>query len=249
MDNNLLEELKKQIRRECRKIILTATDYTIETDRTALTQSKVLGIPFFPASMAEEYPHTEEGIPLVMFAQINFAEVPPMKGLPTSGLMQVYLNPFDWNDENDRIIFFDEEQLKEEPIDVYEEILRECIEDAGYYMPAQHVHTMEFEKGFSYSAADDRDYARQLSKIGEKYSPEIAGEYAAAVSAEFGSRIGGYCDFTQYDPRRRKFFQLLQIDSEEGINFYDCGVMHVFITPRDLKDGNFENAFVYTDFY
>ena len=249
MDEILLEELKKRIGRECCKIALTATDYTIDTDETELTQSKVLGDPFFPESMADEYPRTEAGIPLVMFVQINFAEVPHIDGLPTSGLLQVYLNPFDWNDENERILFFDEEQLKEESIDVYDEVLRGWLEDADYYMPTQHVHTMEFEKSLSCSAADDKDYARELSKISEKYSPQIAEEYAAAVSTEFGSRIGGYCDFTQYDPRRKKYFQLLQIDSEEGINFYDCGIMHVFITPADLEKRNFGNAFVYTDFY
>ena len=249
MENNILEEIKKDIGRECCKIALTATDYTIDTDETELTQSKVLGDPFFPESMADEYPRTEAGIPLVMFVQINFAEVPHIDGLPTSGLLQVYLNPFDWNDENQTVLFFDEEQLKEESIDVYDEVLRGWLEDADYYMPTQHVHTMKFEKSLSYSAAEDKEYARQLSKAGKKYPKEAIDEYVKTHSPEFGSRIGGYCDFTRYDPRRYKVVPLLQLASEEGINFYDCGIMHVLIRPAALKEGLDEYATVYTDFY
>ena len=249
MQDNILEDIKKEVGKECRKINLTLTDYTIEGDRSGIAQSKVLGRQFFPKSMAGNYPRTEEGIPLVMLVQINFAEIPAMKGYPTDGLMQVYVNPFDWNDDNQTVQFFDKQQLEEESIDVYSEILKESLDDAEYYLPAQHVHTMTFEKGISYSAAEDKEYSRQLGKAGKKYPKEAIEEFAKTFSPEFGSRIGGYCDFTQYDPRRSKVVQLLQLDSEEGINFYDCGIMHVFIKPDALKEGLYEQATVYTDFY
>lgn len=251
MDKQLLEELKKQIGKECRTITLYMTNNTIDCDVTDLQVSKVIGAPFFPKSMVEEYPYTENGIPMVMLVQINFAEVPPMEGFPTSGLLQLYVNPFDWNEGSDIVIYWNEEQLKEESIDVYEEILKGVLEDVEFYLPAQHVHTMQFSKGVSYSAAEDKSYARQLSLMAKKYSSDVVEKFVKECPVEFGSRIGGYSDFTQYDPRRKvkDIVQLLQLDSEEGINFYDCGILHIFINRAELKKGNFENSVMYVDFY
>lgn len=250
MEQHLLDELKRLTGKECCNIILTETGNTIENDDTPITASKILGNPFFPAYMEKEYPHTTEGVPLVMFAQINFAQIPPMTELPTSGLLQIYLNPFNWNDGEHRIFYFTEEELKQKSLDIYGHILSEWLDDEEHYLPARFVHTMEFEKNISYSGADDRFFQRHLSEIRDKYSAKVQEEYAQAVPAEFDCRIGGYSDFTQYDPRTdTPCYQLLQIDSVEGINFYDCGIMHIFIDKESLKAREFDKAYMTVDFY
>ena len=250
MEQRLLDELKRLTGKECCNIVLTETSNTIENDDTPATASKILGNPFFPADMEHEYPHTSEGVPLAMFAQINFAQIPPMQGLPTSGLLQIYLNPSDWNDGEHRIFYFSEEELKKDPLNTYKKILSRWFKENEHYLPARFVHTMEFEKGISYSGADDRFFQRHLSEIREKYSAKVQEEYAQAVPAEFDCRIGGYSDFTQYDPRTdTPCYQLLQIDSVEGINFYDCGIMHIFIDKESLKSKKFEKAYMTVDFY
>lgn len=250
MDKELLEKLEQRLRKECRNIKLTETVYTIDNDETSLTQSKVLGDGFFPASMVDDYPRSKDGTPYVMFTQMNFAEVQPMEQLPKSGLLQLYVNPFDWSGDDYVILFFDEEKLKEESLNVYDELLWEWLDDADYYLPAQRVHTMTFEKGYSYAGQDDRFYEHQLSLLAQDYSAEVVKEYVKEHSTEFDCRIGGYSDFAQYDPRSdHPCFQLLQLDSVEGINFCDCGILHLFIPEESLSTGEWDDVVMYVDWY
>lgn len=250
MEKRLLEELKRLTGKECCNIWLTETSYSIENDETPISTSKILGSAFFPADMEKKYPRTTDGVPLVMFAQINFSQIPEMQGLPKEGLLQIYLNPFNWNDDKYKILYFTEEELKKEPLDIYEKILSEWLDENEHYLPARNVHTMTFEKSVSYSGADDRFYQHILSEIRERYSAEIEEEYAKTMPPTFECRIGGYSDFTQYDPRdNTPSYQLLQIDSVEGINFYDCGIMHIFIDKESLDAKEMENAFMTVDFY
>lgn len=60
---------------------------------TSLWQSKFLGRPYFPKSAS--FPRTEQGDYLYLLAQINFAEVPPLKGFPRKGILQFYLSNTD----------------------------------------------------------------------------------------------------------------------------------------------------------
>lgn len=250
MDEKLMTLLEQRVRKECRNIKLTETAWGLDNDPTPLVQSKVLGAPFFPAAYADDYPRGDRGIPFVMLAQINFAEVPPMENFPRSGLLQLYVNPFDWSSGGYEVLFFDDEELKEPPLDVYDEILRGWLEDADYYLPVQRVHTMSFEPAYSYSGQDDRFYEHQLSLIAGDFSPEAAEQYATAHNTQYDSRIGGYSDFAQYDPRgATPCLQLLQLDSTDGINFYDCGILHLFIDEESASMERWENAIMYVDWY
>ncbi|MBO7279942.1 MAG: DUF1963 domain-containing protein, partial [Bacteroidaceae bacterium] len=115
MSTQQLALLEQLMRKECRNIKLTETEWGIDNDPTSLTQSKVLGSGFFPAYLEEEYPRNKQGIPFVMLVQINFAEVAPMEGMPKSGLLQLYVNPFSWSDGYE-VLYFDDEELLEEPL-------------------------------------------------------------------------------------------------------------------------------------
>ena len=80
MSTQQLALLEQLMRKECRNIKLTETEWGIDNDPTSLTQSKVLGAGFFPAYLEEEYPRNKQGVPFVMLVQINFAAVAPMEG-------------------------------------------------------------------------------------------------------------------------------------------------------------------------
>lgn len=49
-----------------------------------LTLSKLLGTPFLP--VGTPYPLDEQGKPMILLAQINFAEVPTLESYPTQGI-------------------------------------------------------------------------------------------------------------------------------------------------------------------
>jgi uncharacterized protein YwqG len=49
-------------------------------DKTSLTQSKFRGNPYFPGTM--KYPVDSDGKPMILYAQINFAETPHLKDYP-----------------------------------------------------------------------------------------------------------------------------------------------------------------------
>lgn len=60
-------------------------------------QSRFGGMPYLP--LGTQYPFIE-GKPAPLVAQINFAEVPPLEGFPTKGILQFYIvdkPPEEWN--------------------------------------------------------------------------------------------------------------------------------------------------------
>lgn len=249
MSTQQLALLEQLMRKECRNIKLTETEWGIDNDPTSLTQSKVLGSGFFPAYLEEDYPRSKEGVPFVMLVQINFAAVAPMEGMPKSGLLQLYVNPFSWSDGYE-VLYFDDEELGEEPLDVYHDVLRGWLEDADYALPVNRVHTMTFEEGYSYFGDCDRYFEERLDQLRCDFSEEAIDAYLQKHRGNYGSRIGGYCDFAQYDPRRSdSLLHILQLDSEEGINFCDCGVLHLFINKESAEAKDWEDTIRYVDWY
>jgi uncharacterized protein YwqG len=70
--------------------------------KTGAKDTKFGGKPFIPKGF--HYPR-KNGDPLVLIAQINFAEIPHLDGYPESGLLQIYL-------EYDETAMFDPESYK-----------------------------------------------------------------------------------------------------------------------------------------
>ena len=189
MSTQQLALLEQLLRKECRNIKLTVREWGVDNDPTSPTQSKVLGAGFFPAYLEEGYPRNKQGIPFVMLVQINFAEVPPMEGIPESGLLQLYVNPFDWSGEYE-VLYFDDEELGEEPLNVYHEVLRGWLEDSDYLLPVNRMHTMTFEPGYSYSGDYDRDFEQRLEQLSGDFSQDVIEAYLQKHRGCYGSRIG-----------------------------------------------------------
>jgi len=57
---------------------------------TAPWVSKFRGLPYMPTSM--EYPRDPEGNNLAMLVQINFEEMPPLDGFPSTGILQFFVS-------------------------------------------------------------------------------------------------------------------------------------------------------------
>ena len=54
--------------------------------RPPLWQSHLGGMPYLP--LDDEYPYTNRGYPFALFAQINFAAMPPPTYFPTEAIFQ-----------------------------------------------------------------------------------------------------------------------------------------------------------------
>jgi uncharacterized protein YwqG len=70
----------------------------------ALTQSKFLGTPYLPIGTL--YPLDGKGKPMILLAQINFAEAPALAPYPTQGILQLFVSSTDWYDMEDYKILF-----------------------------------------------------------------------------------------------------------------------------------------------
>lgn len=231
-----------------------------------LTESKVGGMPFIPAGGA--YPvDKKNGKKLYLLIQINFAEVPHLPDYPESGILQIFIPDDDMYgmdcmvgqvQEAWRILYFEDisNPMSEEEI---KNLMPEFDED--FMLPFEKPGTtcaIEFEEHLMPISTGDYKFDKLFQEImgeelpanelmGEcwKYPKEFSKKIYEACDG-FGSRLGGYPGFTQYDPRDEDSNEilLLQIDSfdvdgEWFLMWGDAGIANFFIKPEDLKNRNF----------
>ncbi len=234
-----------------------------------LTGSKLGGVPFIPKG--GEYPtDVETGEKLSLLMQINFAEMPHIPDYPTEGLLQIFIA---WDDDlygcdlDDplnqnkwRIIFHENISDAMECEDVL--ALMPEIDSKNCTLP---MSSPEKEYGIAFEECDmpisynDVSFAKAVTTHCESILPENMKDPKTIVFPKEmndifcdslyapGSRIGGYPEFTQDDPRGFKISDqtvlFLQIDSEttddngeEVIMWGDSGIANFFISPEDLKN-------------
>ena len=93
MTNKLNVELSAELEPYRSAIEATIKPYIkielTDDNRLTLWQSKFGGLPYMPRDF--DYPKSNNGKYLYLLAQINFAEVPELKGLPDKGILQFYI--------------------------------------------------------------------------------------------------------------------------------------------------------------
>jgi uncharacterized protein YwqG len=220
-----------------------------EGESLPLQQSKFLGIPFLPVAMP--YPRDAQGQPLILLAQINFAEAPALAGYPAQGILQLFVSPTEWMDmEQYRVLFHP--TAEGEPQTDFSFLTPDLYAESPVYVE----HALAFRKEIEYGGAEDvrfdmdfagRDYYEYQETLLKPQQEELD-----RYCYNAGHKIGGYAFFTQGDPRdasadKRKDVLLLQIDTDEEIMFGDSGVAHLFISTEALKNQQFDLAYFYWD--
>lgn len=242
---------------------------------TTLTQSKVGGLPYFPLSM--EYPHhPESGDAMILLAQFNFEEIPPLEGFPTTGILQFFISPDDeygFNEGGHQVIYhpkLDDTKLISDFSFLTEMLKREKL-DYEFFSPLtlnnQETYALEFIKDQGIVNVQDIQFEQLL---GEASRDLVSGEGRKEVwdflhkkGKADGHKLGGYAFFTQDDPRREDLekygqYQLLfQLDSEivhkpngqrwDKVLWGDVGIGNFFIHPDDLKNLDFSRTLYYWD--
>ena len=239
-----LEEFKDKLEKfRLESIKIKATPIS-EDEKLTFTQSKFLGKPYLPDTI--DYPKDKLGNPMILLAQINFAETPHLENYPTDGILQFFISATDWYDmDNYKILFH---PIVENEYQTDFSFLNEKLYEES---PVYCEHKLAFEKVVEYGGYEDFRFAMDFN--GEsyyEYQEKLTDEQKAEMDKILegaGHKIGGYAYFTQSAPRdynknQKDEILLLQIDTDEQIMFGDSGVGNLFINPKSLKERDFDQA-------
>ncbi len=205
-------------------------DYHIERAVLDVHVSKFLGKPYWPKAM--DYPRrARDGRPMILVAQINFSEVPPLEDFPRSGVLQLFVcagddDFLDWGRKkgNHRIIFH--EKIDEDCLLDFSFLTPHLFQDSpvvteaalAFYKRVEYGGVNDFNFTFSACCDNTGDDEPELQEfldhlLGTGIDPELYEEFLEQFSPEQqtliqqellggrGEKIGGYADFTQRDPR------------------------------------------------
>lgn len=268
----ILDELHKQTAQPAVKINIQ------EADNLPLTASKFGGVPYWLPETP--YPVDKQGNKLLLLAQINLSEMPPLPDFPTTGLLQFLMtrNVYEMD-------FYDNPTRQDDWRVVYHAEINPAIDEAtvlALNIPyAPQIFDEEDDGGFpvdtqyrlSFKPAEIRigteciGFNQALKNAAKEVGIKLNKNDLIDLEVLFGEQawekikqhnvenlIGGYPDFTQTDPREMRKYKkhsvlLLQIESDEGIMWGDCGVGNFFIRPDDLRKKDFSKVLFYWDCY
>lgn len=215
-------------------------------------QSKFGGMPYLPKDF--DYPKNQVGEYLYLLAQINFAEVPELPGLPNRGILQFYIGAndnlygCDFNDPTDqdnfRVIYFEEITLSQRDLVTDFNFLSQPTQ---YNLPFQGCCGVEFK--LSYAPISLSDYKFTIFGDDDNYET-LYDEYWENFK-QGGHKLLGYPNFTQEDPRyclskKEDYILLLQIDSDRHetmeIMWGDMGIGNFFIKRTNLAKLDFSQV-------
>jgi len=212
-------------------------------------QSKFLGKPYLP--IGTDYPKDKAGKPLILWAQLNFLEIPHLENYPENGILQFFVSADDWYGMEEHKILF-HENIDFQPKtdfsflteDLYKDCPIWCEHCLSFDKKEEYGGTEDFRFDYLFNGKDAWDFDKTLNKTQQK-------EFEA-LFYHTGHKIGGYSYFTQQDPRdfgqeNENDISLLQIDSTNEIMFGDVGVANFFINKNDLKNKNFDKVWFYWD--
>jgi uncharacterized protein YwqG len=217
-------------------------------ESTMFAQNKFLGKPNLP--VGAEYPRDKTGKPMILLAQLNFAEIPKIEDYPEKGFLQFFVSADGWYDMDDYEITFYENIVENQTDFSF------LTDDLYAESPIQCEHKLRFLKKIKYGGAEDFRFDYKFDGLSYyDFAENLDKTQRDEVDKFFdntGHKIGGYADFMQGDPRersekKRNDISLLQIDIDDRIMFGDSGLAHLFINKTDLRNKNFEKAYFYWD--
>lgn len=236
--------------------------------------SKFGGIPYLPKDFDVPCDSSSNQEQFALLAQINCTELPENNLYPKVGIVQFWIGRDDLMGLEDdyKVVYFeniDNTITKEEVLTKYKPLDPNNYDQYTPFDPTNAEFGLTFEKGIStITVTDYRFEDTVINAIHELYPDEEVSnlycdlgadvhEYLYTSVKELNHAIGGYPNFTQYDPRGYNSeegeqspydIMLLQVESEwkkdndVEIIWGDCGVGNFFISEENLKNRNFEDV-------
>lgn len=235
--------------------------YITDSDMNKRTVTKIGGNPYWPKDM--EWPKYK-GKDMICYCQLNLDKLPKLPGFPSKGIMQFFVAGDEWEDtgvgEMTKVIIHEDIVNTD---NMLVEIPRSTMQNKTYDGPIEGVYFPKAELETIPLSVADYQFHKKLIPIinkvlGTKLDPNKnhAWDYCKndkmlwkTFNHVDGCRVGGHPYFTQHDIREynpQYTELLLQIDSEDGIMWGDCGVANFFISENNLKKQNFKNTVFYT---
>ena len=267
MIKKVIEKVSAENKKECINI------KTHVGENLTIFDSKFGGIPYLPKDF--EVPcDSSNHEQFALLAQINCAELPENNLYPKVGILQFWIGRDDLMGLEDdyKVVYFeniDNTITKEEVLTKYKPLDPNNYDQYTPFDPTNAEFGLTFEKGVSYITTEDYRFEDiVINAIHELYPDEEVSKLYSDLGADvheylytsvegLNHAIGGYPNFTQYDPRGYNSeegeqspydIMLLQVESERKkdndveIIWGDCGVGNFFISEENLKNRNFEDV-------
>ncbi len=240
---------------------------TWDAKRTpALTASKLGGDVYWPEGWSA-YPRDTNGLPMILLAQLNMAELHGLPDFPEQGLLQFFV-------QADPTAGVDFEQPRKQSN--FRIVWHDSIPDdsGAHKIPVSQISTeLGDVKGFVLSSWEDGvsmsfTLAQQYIPIEdgrvEAILPELDsvkgfdGAYTILLGDTEKSRVGGYARFDQYDPRDPSasdypdelllgLQSVLKRDAGFEMMWGDYGVASFMIRSSDLRARDFSKVWYHWD--
>ena len=229
----------------------------LEEGEPDIKDNKIGGKPYLP--VGEEYPKDANGAPLALLFQLNLADI-DLPDWPKTGVLEIFTDS--------EVDYPCRYAVKYYPADQEYQTHFPDIDLSNYIAP--NGRKISLEQATSYMSPNDYRFGDVVSKIcGEIFGQQFTGvgsimdffegddkwqdQIYQLNSNTPGIAVGGYQDFTQFDPREQNanmvgmtesLFKLDSVSSDEEFMIGDAGILFTFISPEDLRAGKFENAVV-----
>ena len=217
-----------------------SAEITFERRATKPWESKLGGCPYLES--AEDYPCDDEGRPMMFFAQLNMAEVPPLPDFPRQGLLQFYVTDNDMLGlDAPCVVRYIPDFHTDESRLLTENPFREEFRERE---PFYHDGAMHFE-------LRQMPITTECGALQDAFEEDLSAEQNDAlydICYAEGSRVGGYPLFVQSAPLYYEDGDcdvlLLQLDTDEvcGMMFGDAGNCNFFISREALKNCDFSEV-------
>lgn len=242
--NELVSKYKEKTEKECYRVDITS-------EEASILDNKIGGIPYLP--IGEEYPTDKKGNKMALLLQVDLEEI-DLPYFNSKDILEIFIDyKTDWPVEY-------EIKLYPKGLDYQTDIiippLDEFITRKGY--------KISLTKDKCYMSVSDYRFSHTLIPIvNEVYDESLDLDcdiYDYFENDEIDSLyniaspqicIGGYPDFTQTDPRcysdknlDENLFKLDSCGEYDYFNIGDSGILFCLISPENLKNNNFKEAFV-----
>lgn len=226
-----------------------------DNDMKNRTKTKLGGNPYWPKD--DKFP-VYKGHPMMFLAQLNFSELPKLQGFPTSGILQFFCGTWEGWGKKDIVSCIYHENILDEG-DMLTDIPKSPLADD--YPPINGMYMVNAkQEEIPMGVPDDKlaetimpifnsIFDEKLEKPADIWNNRDMRKILDMIQDhnDGGTRFGGHPYFTQSDPRGDDDeVLLLQLDSEAGMMWGDCGIANFFISKSDLASKKFKGNVMFT---
>ena len=256
----LFDKFKETTEKECYEIGLL-------DDEPGIKDNKIGGIPYLP--VGEEYPKDKMGKPMALLLQVNLKDI-DLENFPNKGILEIFAcsSLMGLYDPDDYVVkyFNDNLEYQTDSIPTIELTGSEFVVQRSYKISLKkvkcHMSFNDFRFGETVKGIAD-DIMQDVLGIDLKSEYDIDKIFGDVLKKYFDESgvyvpkicIGGYADFTQTDPRNdflsedktECLFKLDSIYDLKKINIGDSGIIFALISPKDLKNKEFDKTYINFD--